>query len=263
MISSTSNSQVREVMKLQSQTKARNKAGMFVVEGSRLFAEIPVDRIHKVYVSESFYENVEEGCQEDIAGILENVDYELVTDTVFKQMSDTITPQGILAVVHKKEVCLEEILGGHTYLVLENLQDPGNLGTILRTAEGASIDGIIMNRGTVDIYNSKVVRSTMGAIFRVPFMYTDNLKETIGILKKKKIKIYAAHLEGKKNYSESDYTQKSAFLIGNEGNGLSDEISRLADELIIIPMAGKVESLNAANAATILMYEAFRQRGFK
>lgn len=234
-----------------------------MAEGSRIFTEIPIKQIQKAYITVSFYRSIQEDNSNNIRDILNKVEYEIVEDHVFKQMSDTITPQGILAVVKKNEISLEKILEGHTYIILENIQDPGNLGTILRTAEGAGIAGIIMNRGTVDIYNSKVVRSTMGAIFRVPFMYTDDLKATIGKLKNKGVKIYAAHLEGKKYYSELDYNMASAFMIGNEGNGLSDEISSLADELIVIPMSGKVESLNAANAATILMYEAFRQRGFK
>lgn len=267
MISSTSNSQVKEVIRLQTQAKARNKSGMFIAEGARIFAEIPKEQIYKAYVTVSFYNSMQKNNgnnnTDSITDMLENVEYELVDDNVFKQMSDTITPQGILAVVRKTETSLEQISGGHTYIILENLQDPGNLGTILRTAEGAGISGVIMNRGTVDIYNSKVVRSTMGAIFRVPFMYTDDLKATIVQLKNKGIKIYAAHLGGNKYYSEPDYNKASAFMIGNEGKGLSNEICSLADELIVIPMSGKVESLNAANAATILMYEAFRQRGFK
>jgi TrmH family RNA methyltransferase len=262
MISSTSNSQVREIIRLQTQAKARKKAGVFVVEGSRIFTEIPENRLHKAYVSASFYDSIKDiSCK--IMTILDKVDYEIVEDSVFKQMSDTVTPQGILAIVNKRELNIQDISEGSTYIILENLQDPGNLGTILRTAEGAGISGIIMNRGTVDIYNSKVVRSTMGAIFRVPFMYSDNIDATVQQLKNSGVKIYAAHLNGKKIYNQPDYSQPSAFMIGNEGNGLSEELSSLADELIIIPMAGKVESLNAANAATILMYEAFRQRGFK
>ena len=147
-------------------------------------------------------------------------------------------------------------------IFLENIQDPGNLGTILRTAEGAGIDGIIMNKGTVDIYNPKVVRSTMGSIFRVPFMYCDDIMGKVDELKKSGVKVYAAALGGTRNYSEPDYTRPSAFAIGNEGNGLTDEMINAADERIKIPMLGKVESLNAANAAGILMYEAFRQKGF-
>lgn len=262
MITSTANSQIKNVMKLQTQTKARNKAGQFIVEGIRMCVEIPKDRIVKMYISESFYNNSNNSSNDNIKQLTADTDYELVEDNVFKQMSDTVTPQGILAIVNKKEACFEDILDRKTYLVLENIQDPGNLGTILRTAEGAGIDGIIMNKGTVDIYNPKVVRSTMGSIFRVPFMYCDDIMGKVDELKKSGVKVYAAALGGTRNYSEPDYTKPSAFAIGNEGNGLTDEMINAADERIKIPMLGKVESLNAANAAGILMYEAFRQKGF-
>lgn len=258
MISSTSNSQIKNIIKLQTQAKMRNKANQFVVEGIRMFSEIKEEKIVKNYVSESFFTN----SLDDVKKKITASEYEIVEDGVFKQISDTVTPQGILTIVEKNEATIESISEGKTYLILENLQDPGNLGTIIRTAEGAGIDAVIMNKGTVDIYNPKVVRSTMGAIFRVPFLYVDEIKNTVQKLKDAGVLVYAAHLSGKKVYSDIDYRKPSAFLIGNEGNGLTDELSETANELIKIPMLGKVESLNAANAATILMYEAFRQKGF-
>ena len=145
-------------------------------------------------------------------------------------------------------------------MVLENLQDPGNLGTILRAGEGAGITGLIMSRDTVDIYNPKVIRSTMGSVFRVPFFYTDDLEQTVLDLKARGIRVFAAHLAGKNNYEQEDYTGNTAFLIGNEGNGLTEKLSSMADTWVKIPMAGKVESLNAAIAASILMFETARQR---
>ena len=144
-------------------------------------------------------------------------------------------------------------------MILEDLQDPGNMGTILRTAEGAGVTGIILSKNCVDLYNPKVIRSTMGSIYRMPVMQAD-LLEILPVLKENKIQTYAAHLKGKNWYHEEDYTEGTAFLIGNEGNGLSDELSDSADCLIKIPMEGKVESLNAAMAAGILMYETARQR---
>ena len=144
-------------------------------------------------------------------------------------------------------------------LVLENLQDPGNLGTILRTGEGAGINGIIMSRETVDIYNPKVTRSTMGSIFRIPFVYVDDLFEVTQMMKDRKITTYAAHLNGT-DYTRESYTSGTAFLIGNEGNGLTDELTDKAQKKIKIPMCGKVESLNAAMASGLLVYEARRQR---
>ena len=131
---------------------------------------------------------------------------------------------------------------------------------MFRTGEGAGISGVILNRTTVDLFNPKTIRSTMGSIYRVPFYIADNFAETIRDMKQKGIRTYAAHLEGKKSYDGFDYRGSSAFLIGNEGNGLSDEIASLADTYIRIPMAGQVESLNAAMASGILMYEAARQR---
>lgn len=145
-------------------------------------------------------------------------------------------------------------------MLLENLQDPGNLGTIVRAGEGAGITGVIMSRDTVDIYNPKVIRSTMGSLFRIPFLYAENLGETVRFLKKNHVKILAAHLEGAVVYDEEDCTGALGFLIGNEGNGLSEEIGALADARIKIPMAGQVESLNAAVAASVLMFETARQR---
>ncbi len=146
------------------------------------------------------------------------------------------------------------------WLILENLQDPGNLGTMFRTGEGAGLAGVIMDCSTADIYNPKTIRSTMGSIFRVPFYITDDLRETMRLVKAHGIRIFAAHLEGSSVYDAQDYVGDTAFLIGNEGNGLTEQTAGLADCNIRIPMHGQVESLNAAMAAGILMYEADRQR---
>ena len=145
------------------------------------------------------------------------------------------------------------------FFILENLQDPGNLGTILRTAEGAGVTGLILSSDSVDPYNPKVVRSTMGAVFRVPFAVVDDFGQMLDTLQKEGIAIYAAHLDGKIFY-KYDYKESCAFLIGNEGNGLTEAAVAAADRKILIPMKGQVESLNAAVAATVLMYEVLRQR---
>ena len=151
--------------------------------------------------------------------------------------------------------------GDQTHLlILESVQDPGNLGTMVRTGEGAGITGVVMNRTTVDLFNPKTIRSTMGSIYRVPFVVADDLEQTLQMLKKKGVRLYAAHLKGQKQYDAFDYTEATGFLIGNEGNGLSDEIANAADSYIRIPMEGQVESLNAAISASLLMYECNRQR---
>ena len=141
-------------------------------------------------------------------------------------------------------------------LVLERLQDPGNLGTILRTAEAAGMNGVILSADSVDAFNPKVVRSTMGAILRVPFLYAENWTETLDALKATGVTLYAAHLQGSVPYTEPHYGERCAILIGNEANGLTDETTARADVRVRIPMEGQAESLNAAVAAAILMYRA-------
>ena len=177
-------------------------------------------------------------------------------------MSDTQTPQGVLTVLKRPEYRLEELLKQEKplFAVLEDLQDPGNLGTIVRTGEGAGVTGVIMSAQTVDIFNPKVIRATMGSIYRVPFVYVEDIGETIKTMQNAGIRTYAAHLKGEKFYDSFSFREPTAFLIGNEGNGLKKETADMADFYLKIPMEGKVESLNAAVATALLMYEAHRQR---
>lgn len=268
MITSTSNVQIKELAKLQKKSKLRAEKGIFIVEGPRMTEEIPAERIEKLYVSESLGKKNPEFMKKM------KVPAEILTDTVFAYVSDTKTPQGVLAVVKRLNYTMDDILGTNVaveevpaekkkaphLIVLDNLQDPGNLGTIFRTAEAAGVTGILLSSDCVDVYNPKVIRSTMGAVFRMPFLYVEDLPKEIHKLQEKQIKVYAAHLDGKNAYDKEDYTGGSAFLIGNEGNGLRDEVAECADCLIRIPMQGQAESLNAAVAAAVLMFEAARQR---
>ena len=247
MITSTSNAQIKELAKLQKKSRLRDEKGIFLVEGPRMTEEIPAERIEKVYASESFAKKNKEFLEKLQAPV------ELLTDTVFAYVSDTKTPQGILAIVKRLNYTMND-------LMQDNLQDPGNLGTIFRTAEAAGVTGILLSKDCVDVYNPKVIRSTMGAVFRMPFLYVEDFPEKIKELQKERIKTYAAHLRGENAYDEEDYTTGCAFLIGNEGNGLRDEVADCADCLIRIPMEGEAESLNAAVAAAVLMFEAGRQR---
>jgi TrmH family RNA methyltransferase len=237
---------------------------VFVAEGWKMVSEVPAGYLVRAYVSESFERDKKE------IGLPSGIPYEIVSDQVFREMADTVTPQGILAVVRQRRDSLEEVLGtgeriGKTnphILLLEDIQDPGNLGTILRAGEGAGMTGIIMSKGTVDIYNPKVVRSTMGSIYRVPFLYVDHLADVMVEVKKTCV-VYAAHLDAEKDYCQYQYRSGTAILIGNESSGLSDEISAYADHLVKIPLEGRVESLNAAVAAAVFMYEISRQRRTK
>ena len=253
--------------------------------------EIPMEWIDCLYVSESY----EKKCGEQTAAYKKaGVRTETLSDEVFARVSDTKTPQGVLAAVHMPEYSFADILGvkkaaAHTHvqrafmqdpfeghfaardgaagrarlplvLVLDNLQDPGNMGTVFRSAEAAGASGILMSKDCVDVYNPKVIRSTMGAIFRLPFYRAEDLPGAVMELKDGGLRVYAAHLEGRRTYDGEDYRRGCAFLIGNEGNGLRQEVAECADCRIRIPMEGCTESLNAAVAASILLFEAARQR---
>ena len=259
MITAATNQQIKRIIRLREKSRERRREGVFVTEGARMFAETPADRICGLYVSEHFL------AEERNRALLEarGLPCEIVSDSVFRTCTDTVTPQGILALVRKREYTLDELLSDQRppfLMVLENLQDPGNLGTIVRTGEAAGVTGILMSRETVDIYNPKVIRSTMGSVFRVPFLYADDLFGALRELQKKGVRFYAAHLEGASVYDEEDYQAPCGFLIGNEGSGLSREITAFADARIRIPMEGEVESLNAAVAASVLLFETARQR---
>ena len=275
MITSSANPRVKQVVQWQTKAKERRKAGIFLAEGLKMFEEAPKDRIVEVYVSKDVEEQLQAlakgqaaekfAGQELRAGIwekLQQVGYEVVTPEIFAKMSDTQTPQGILTVLKRKERTLEELLEqpNPCFVLLENLQDPGNLGTIIRTGEGAGITGVIMSAGTVDIYNPKTIRATMGSVYRVPFLYADNMAEVMDRLHEKGVHTYAAHLKGEVFYDSFSFREPTAFLIGNEGNGLTKELADKAESYLKIPMEGQVESLNAAIATALLMYETHRQR---
>lgn len=260
MITSTSNQKVRQVVQWQNKAKERRKTGIFLAEGLKMLEEAPEDWILETYVSENCLEKAKENSY--IWKKLLQKRYEIVSDEVFRKMSDTQTPQGILTVLKRPEYRLNELLKQKNplFAVLEDLQDPGNLGTIMRTGEGAGITGVIMSDKTVDIFNPKVIRATMGSIYRVPFVYVENVMETLKDMRKYDIQTYAAHLKGERYYDSFSFREGTAFLIGNEGNGLKKETADAADHYLKIPMEGQVESLNAAVSAALLMYEAHRQR---
>lgn len=308
MITSTGNARIRELVRLKKSAKERAERGVFLVEGPKMFREIPGQLCREVYVSESCLRSEEgagllSGCAAENGAVQASdissqsgagksegggirCGYEVVSDDVFACLSDTKTPQGILAVVKQLRYRMEDLMGNAPapvpsaaarssdagresrtesgaaplIVVLENIQDPGNLGTILRSAEAAGATGILLSRGCADLYNPKVTRSTMGSIFRVPFVCTDDLQGAVLRLKEQGVRVLAAHLKGSADLYEESCAGPVAFLIGNESRGLSDETASLADRAVRIPMSGRVESLNAAVAASILLFEAKRQR---
>lgn len=268
MITSPRNGKIKHLVQLKEKNCARNMERVFVAEGVKMFKEAPMSVLREVYVSEGLRRQDREELEERLARCREiGIPVEEVSQEVFKKASDTHTPQGILFVAAQFSHALSELLdkalkrqqaGGRPplFLLLEDVQDPGNLGTMLRTGEGAGADGVIMSRGTVDVYNPKTIRATMGSLYRVPFLYTDKLAGAAADLKEKGIAVYAAHLKGQRYFDEIPYEGGCAFLVGNEGSGLREETAGLADAYVKIPMEGKLESLNAAVAAALLLYQA-------
>jgi TrmH family RNA methyltransferase len=259
MIESIQNKQVKQLVALQKTKKERAKKKTFVIEGIKIIQEIPIDwEIDTIFVSSTFLLEHEQGLQQlmDRSQIIE------VSDKIFMQISDTQTPQGILAVCKQKCFSINEIIKKpNPFLVMvEEMQDPGNLGTLIRTADAAGADGVILSKGTVDLYNPKVLRATMGSVFHLPIVAEANLEEVLVMMKQEKIQVLSAHLRGDRFPYDCDLTQSTAILIGNEANGIKESTANMTDQLIKLPMLGKAESLNAAIASGILMYELVRQR---
>lgn len=249
MIESTSNKKIKELAALQRSKKERTQAGLFVLEGDRIIRDAISTRrelVDNVYVSATYAS--EKGLPTENAVV--------VADSVLSHVCETVTDQGILATVREEPLLRneEELESCDRVLILEDIQDPGNLGTIIRTAEAAGIEAVIMSNGTTDIFSPKVVRSTMGSILRVPFAYSGDMQRTIKNLKESGHTVYAAHLKGASDMRETPFEARRAIIIGNEGRGISDPVADLADVRVFIPMQGEVESLNAAIAAAILMY---------
>ena len=261
-ITSMTNPRIRRLVELRKKAKLRRETGLFIIEGTRLCMDTPERFLEEVYVTEDWLRTAAPADAEKI----QRFHPLILAEEVMAKAADTDTPQGILCAARMPVWTRQDLLGGPDgtpaplLLVLEDVRDPGNLGTIFRTAEAAGATGILMSRGTVDLFNPKVVRATMSAIFRMPFVISEDLIRDLGDLRERGIVSYAAHLRGKRPYDELPLTQGTAFLIGNEANGLSDSLTEAAAEKIIIPMAGGAESLNAATAAGILLFEASRQR---
>lgn len=254
MISSNSNKEVKFLKNLLNKSSLRKESSSYIAEGMKIFKELNKKNIEKVFFSETKFKELKK----------EKIDfkYEILSDKVFEYISDTKTPQGVLAVCKKINLSLDEVEFDKidTILILDNIQDPGNVGTIFRTAEAANIDLIILSKNSVDIYSPKVVRSAMGALQRIKHIYAKDLIDLVQSLKNNNFKVYATHLEAKKYYDEVEYSKKTALIFGNESKGISEELTNKADCLLKIPLYNKAESLNVAVASAIFMYELERQR---
>lgn len=255
-IQSKDNLLIKDTKKLK-EKKYRINSNMFLVEGFRFVEEALNSNFEvvNIFLNVSGEEKYENSCMKD--KLQTNTKVYSVSDSIFKGVCDTDNPQGILAVVRSIPV---EIKYDHGfYMLADKIQDPGNMGTIIRTAHAAGALGVIITKGTVDIYNDKTLRSTMGSIFNIPVIYDKDLS-LVQKLRSDGFKLITSSLDTDKNFYDVDLKQKVIISVGNEGNGISAEVYNICDLKIKIPMPGGAESLNAAVAASIMMYEVVRQK---
>ena len=256
MITAKDNDKIKYTKSLL-KTKNRNKESKFIIEGYRILTlaiECRAD-LDYVFINEDFEKKEE---HENFLNILieKNIKTYKTTNKIFDDLVDTESTQGILGVVKFKSKNIEENLTDENrfVLILDRIQDPGNMGTIIRTADAAGVDAIIALKGCVDTYNPKVIRSTMGSIFDMNVIHTDQ-EDALRVLKLKNFDIVSSYLDTNNYYNTVEYNYKTALVIGNEANGINEELVSKSDVLVKIPIYGKAESLNAAISSAILMYE--------
>lgn len=262
-ITSKDNKIIKLIRQLETK-KIRDELSLFVIEGPNLIVEAILEKvqINTILVSENFLKSEVDANIKLLKYFMDSkIELYSVEEKIFSNISDTENSQGIIGIVRKKEYKDEAISSEKAFMViLDKLQDPGNIGTIIRTCQGAGISCIGIIKGTGDIYSHKVVRATAGAIFKMPFMFFENEKQAIDKVKKSGMKLLCTTVSGGKSYFQEDLKVKVALVIGNEGNGASSEFINAADGLITIPMPGGAESLNVAAAASIIIYEGVRQK---
>ena len=262
LITSKDNNEIKRIKKLY-EKKFRDQEGLFIIDGIKIIKEAIEEKqvINKIVICQELLEKNSQLIDKDFYLNIEKYDVIEVSESVFKSISEMQNPQGIIAIIKKDDKEDNIDYSNDLFLALDNIQDPGNIGTIIRTADSCNIKQIICSKETVDCYNSKVIRATMGAIFRVKIKYVNDLKQALKTFKSNKVKVLVTDLNKAKSIYEEDL-RKSIIVIGNEANGVSKEILEIADGTIKIPMEGKTESLNAAVATGIIIYEAKRQLKF-
>lgn len=257
-ITSKENEFVKHVKKLKDK-KYRDSNKEYVIEGIKLVAEAIQEKapIKQIVLCDDCEKNA--AIPKDLMYEIAKQECIYVSEKIFKYLSEVQTPQGILAILEKSGQDTEIDYTQDIIVALDDVQDPGNLGTILRTVDSIGITQILVSKGTADAYNPKVVRSTMGAIFRVKIIECEDLKQTLKEIRKHKFKIVVSSLQTENTIYDINYNKK-VIVIGNEANGVEQEIQNKADKKIKIPMLGKTESLNASVATGIILYEYVRQK---
>ena len=258
IITSKDNEIIKNIRKLK-EKKYRDANNEYLIEGIKLIKEA-VEEKAKIKLIVVCEESIEDGdIDQKLLYEIAKYDCIYVNKKVFSILTDVQNPQGILAVIEKKNNEENINYKEDIIVVLDGIQDPGNLGTILRTIDSVGLSQVIVSKETADSYNPKVVRSTMGAIFRVNVIESEDLLQTLKNLKKHKYKIMATSLETNNSVYDVEYNKK-VIVIGNEANGVSKNVLEYADEKIKIPMLGKTESLNASVATSIILYEYVRRK---
>lgn len=259
-ITSVSNPRVKSWASL-SEKKGRDKLGMFIVEGPHLV----VGALNQaVIVPECVVYDRGKGIPEEVvaaAAERPGIEWIAVSPEIMAKCTDTVQPQGIFAVLPKFTQLADRLLEATNSLVIvaDGVQDPGNLGTIIRSADAVGATGVVLGRGCADLYNPKTVRSTMGSLFHLPIVETD-LGEVLSAARERGVQLVSAALDAAASCYDMDYRASSWFIVGNEARGVSPEAEQYVTHRVRIPMRGGAESLNVAMASTILLYEALRQR---
>ena len=258
VISSKDNELIKHIKKLKDK-KYRDENNEYIIEGVKLVEEAVSERAKIKHII--ICENTTNTYEIPTNITLEMARYSCiyVTEKIFNSITQVTNPQGIMAIVEKSDNNDNIDFTQDIIVILDDVQDPGNLGTILRTLDSIGINQVIVSNGTADSYNAKVVRSTMGAIFRINIIKSDNLIETIKTTKRHHFKLVVTSLQAEQSLYDTDFNKK-IIVIGNEANGVSKEIQEMADEKIKIPMLGRTESLNASVATGIVLYEYVRQK---
>lgn len=257
-ISSKDNEFIKHVKKLKDK-KYREQSNEYVIEGIKLVEEAINEnaKIKQIVICEECTKTQE--ISKKLMYEIASFDCIYVTENVFNNITEVKNPQGILAVIERKNSENEINYNEDIIVVLDGIQDPGNLGTILRTVDSIGLKQILVSKETADVYNPKVVRSTMGAIFRVKVIECKDLEKTLKEIKKHKYEIVVTSLQTNESIYDIEYNKK-VIVIGNEANGVSKEIQEMADKKVKIPMLGKTESLNASVATGVVLYEYVRQK---
>ena len=257
-ISSSENQWVKLAVSLHLK-KYRDDLGMFLIEGVRLVSEALDSDFEIEYILTCEDLLLKTNGGREILQRIESYKVYNLPAGIFNKIADTQTPQGIMAVVRKPDAD-GKVPSGSFFVILDDVRDPGNVGTIIRTADAAGADAVLLSRSCCDLYSLKTIRATMGSIFRVRVYDELDLVVALQSLKDEGIRVIISDSDAQKSYFELDYKKGTALVVGNEASGVSPEVMQYADERVRIPMKGNIESLNAGMAAGILMYEVVRQR---